>query len=153
VSWLKSVTADTVVVHTRDGRSIRGVLVGAYHTEVALAHASLLHFGGEDQLDGDVIVLRDNVSSPGTRQRHVPLRCGIRLYGIKAPLTRRSRRVALIYAVQNFAQLDDIYSSNVLFQNTPGGHALLIKTDFLQSMEHTLTQERERSTAIPHPFN
>jgi hypothetical protein len=29
-------------------------------------------------------------ASPGTRQRHVPLRCGIRLYGIKAPLTRRS---------------------------------------------------------------
>ncbi|GHO58225.1 hypothetical protein KSB_67000 [Ktedonobacter robiniae] len=70
MSWLKSVTADTVVVHTRDGRSIRGVLVGAYRTEVALAHASLLHFGGEDQLDGDVIVLRDNVSSPGAGVAH-----------------------------------------------------------------------------------
>ena len=45
MSWLESVTADTVVVHTRDGRSIRGVLVGAYRTEVVLAHASLLHAG------------------------------------------------------------------------------------------------------------
>jgi small nuclear ribonucleoprotein (snRNP)-like protein len=47
VNWLKSVTAETVVVHTRDGRSIRGVLVGVYRQEVVLAHASLLHAGGD----------------------------------------------------------------------------------------------------------
>lgn len=87
MSWLKSVTADTVVVHTRDGRSIRGVLVGAYRTEVVLAHASLLHAGVAHHL------ARGCRASPGTRQRHVPLRCGIRLYGIKAPLTRRTARL------------------------------------------------------------
>jgi small nuclear ribonucleoprotein (snRNP)-like protein len=54
---------ETVLVHTRDDRSIRGVLLGAYRSELVLAHAVYLVEGGsEQQLEGEVHIPVSNVS-------------------------------------------------------------------------------------------
>ncbi len=50
----------TAVVHTRDGNSLQGVLVGAYDDAVVLRHATDLD--STEQLKGDIIVPRPNVS-------------------------------------------------------------------------------------------
>lgn len=49
----------SVTVHTRDGRSLFGVLIATYPEEVVLRHARALPDGG--QIAGDVVVPRDNV--------------------------------------------------------------------------------------------
>lgn len=61
-SWLKRVEAGTVVVHTADGRSIRGVLTGVYRDELVLAHAAYLSVEGPRELSGEVAVPRENVA-------------------------------------------------------------------------------------------
>ena len=52
-----------VVVHTRDGQSLDGVLVGQYPDILVLRHASArLEDGRREQLTGEVVVPRENVS-------------------------------------------------------------------------------------------
>lgn len=52
-----------MVVHTRDGRSLRGVLVGAHRDALGLAHAAVLsEDGGQVSAAGEILVPRDNVS-------------------------------------------------------------------------------------------
>jgi hypothetical protein len=50
----------TVVIHTRDGRSLRGLLVGEYSDCIVLAHAELLD--EEMKIGGEAIVALSNVS-------------------------------------------------------------------------------------------
>jgi len=53
---------EEVVVHTRDGRSIKGVLVATYRDGLALRHAVAFLEGGDSPLTGDVLIPRENVS-------------------------------------------------------------------------------------------
>jgi hypothetical protein len=52
----------TVMVHTKDGRSFRGVLVGVYRDSITLAHSAT--WSGRDQvaLEGEAHVPRENIS-------------------------------------------------------------------------------------------
>ena len=60
---LPKLVKESVVLHTRDGRSLSGVLSGAYPDVVALAHASyFLEDGRREPLSGDLLVPRENVS-------------------------------------------------------------------------------------------
>lgn len=52
----------TVVVHTRDNRSLRGVLVGSYLRTLVLRHSVFLQDETETELSGDVVIDRSNVS-------------------------------------------------------------------------------------------
>lgn len=53
----------SVVVHTRDAKSISGVLVGVHRDALAIAHATyLMDDGRREQLAGDVLIPRANVS-------------------------------------------------------------------------------------------
>jgi hypothetical protein len=61
-SWLERATTSTVVVHTADGRSLRGVLAGVYRDELVLAHASYLTIEGPRELSGEVGVPREMVA-------------------------------------------------------------------------------------------
>lgn len=55
--YLKKLEAETVVMHTRDGASLRGVLLAAHSDVYVLRHAAYL---GEDgsrvEIDGEVLV-------------------------------------------------------------------------------------------------
>lgn len=63
LKWIERQTKSTVVLHTRDGQSIRGVLIRAYSDCVVLHHAAFLSpGGGETQVDGEVILPRPNLS-------------------------------------------------------------------------------------------
>jgi hypothetical protein len=62
-SYLKTLARASVVVHTGDGRSVQGVLVGEYRDALVLRHAVyLIPDGRREQLDGDVAIPRRNVS-------------------------------------------------------------------------------------------
>jgi len=52
----------TVVIHTKDDRSLRGVLVDAYSDCFALAHAQYLEEATAVDLDGRAVVPRENVA-------------------------------------------------------------------------------------------
>lgn len=52
----------SVVVHTRDGRSFAGVLIGVYPDSVALAHPRLLNDGTPVQLEGELLLPRENLA-------------------------------------------------------------------------------------------
>lgn len=51
-----------VVVQTKDDRSIRGVLTSSYHDCVVLAQPEYLHEAKANELEGDAVILRENVS-------------------------------------------------------------------------------------------
>lgn len=51
-----------VVIHTKDDRSIRGVLTKNYRDCLVLAQAEYLHEAKPTELEGDAVILRDNVS-------------------------------------------------------------------------------------------
>ena len=51
----------TVTLHTRDGHSIRGVLLGVYRDALVLTSATYLHESGEEKLTGEVVVPYENV--------------------------------------------------------------------------------------------
>lgn len=51
-----------VVVHTKDDRSIRGLLAGDHADSVTVAQAEYLHEAQETPVAGDVLVLKSNVS-------------------------------------------------------------------------------------------
>ncbi len=60
---MRHVIRRRVTLHTRDGRSLEGVLVGVYRDAYALAHAEyLLEDGRREQLPGEVLVPADNLS-------------------------------------------------------------------------------------------
>lgn len=62
-SWLDRLDRRTVVVHTTDGQSIRGVLVAAHHDVVILAHAFALGSEGTAQtIDGEAHIPRIKVA-------------------------------------------------------------------------------------------
>lgn len=55
--YLKDLEAETVVVHTRDGVSIRGVLLAAHSDVYVLRHAAYLSDDGSKLvIDGEVLV-------------------------------------------------------------------------------------------------
>lgn len=58
-SYLPTLVGASVVAHTLDGRSIAGVVAGAYRDVLVLAHASLLVEKGEPvQLEGEQVIPR-----------------------------------------------------------------------------------------------
>ena len=55
--YLKDLEAETVVVHTRDGASIRGVLLAAHSDVYVLRHAAYLNGDGSKvALDGEALI-------------------------------------------------------------------------------------------------
>ena len=55
--YLKQLEAETVVLHTRDGASIRGVLLAAHSDVYVLRHAAYLSDdGGTVAIDGEALV-------------------------------------------------------------------------------------------------
>lgn len=55
--YLKGLGAETVVVHTRDGVSIRGVFLAAHSDVYVLRHAAYLNEDGSKvAIDGEVLV-------------------------------------------------------------------------------------------------
>ena len=55
--YLKDLTAETVVVHTRDDASIRGVLLAVHSDVYVLRHAAYLNpDGSKVTIDGEVLV-------------------------------------------------------------------------------------------------
>lgn len=55
--YLDQITAETVVVNTRDGNSIRGALVGVYADSIVLKGAAFLGTGGDDvKIDGEAVI-------------------------------------------------------------------------------------------------
>lgn len=61
--YVDTLARASVTVHTTDGRSIAGVLTGAYRDVVVLSHASVLVERGEPvELDGDAVIPRTQVS-------------------------------------------------------------------------------------------
>ena len=55
--YLKDLTAETVVVHTRDDASIRGVLLAVHSDVYVLRHAAYLSpDGSKVAIDGEVLM-------------------------------------------------------------------------------------------------
>lgn len=55
--YLKELEAETVVVHTRDGASIRGVLLAVHSDVYVLRHAAYLNEDGSKvAIDGEVLM-------------------------------------------------------------------------------------------------
>lgn len=61
-SGVRRLVRSRVVVHTRDNRSLRGVLAASYRDCLRLVHAEYLEEAKPAELDGDVVVLRENIS-------------------------------------------------------------------------------------------
>lgn len=60
--WIDRLTRRTVVVHTTNGMSVRGVLVGAYRDCLVLSHATFLGVETAEQIDGEAVIPRDRVA-------------------------------------------------------------------------------------------
>jgi hypothetical protein len=61
--YLSDLEAETVVIHTRDDRSIRGVLIAAHSDALVLRQAAYLTDDGVAvNVDGDVGVPRENIA-------------------------------------------------------------------------------------------
>ena len=55
--YLKDLEAETVVVHTRDGTSIRGVLLSVHSDVYVLRHAAYLNGDGSKvAIDGEALI-------------------------------------------------------------------------------------------------
>ena len=59
--WLRRLERSRVIVHTKDDRSIRGVLVGVWPDCVVLSSAEYLA-DTVTPLDGDPVIPRENVA-------------------------------------------------------------------------------------------
>jgi hypothetical protein len=60
---MQNLTRMSGVVHTRDGRSLEGVVSGVYRDCLVLSHASyLLENGQKEPMSGEIVLPRDNVS-------------------------------------------------------------------------------------------
>lgn len=63
VSWMHRMLRTTVVVHTTDGQSLRGVAVGMHRDCVVLAHAVYVGTdGAQTRVDGEAVIPRERVS-------------------------------------------------------------------------------------------
>jgi small nuclear ribonucleoprotein (snRNP)-like protein len=60
--WVRHAWREKVVVHTKDNRSIRGVLIEASKRELVLREAEYLQEGIPAKLEGEVGVPRSNVA-------------------------------------------------------------------------------------------
>lgn len=61
-NWLDRLERRTVVVHTSDGQSLRGVLVGVYRDCVVLNHAYALGAQAVQSIDGEAVIARERVA-------------------------------------------------------------------------------------------
>lgn len=61
-NWITQLKANTVVVHTRSGDSVRGILIGVFKDSLVIAHATLLQGDTTTNIDGEVVVPRDQVA-------------------------------------------------------------------------------------------
>lgn len=63
MGWLRRLEREQVVVHTKDDRSLKGVLVNAHKDCLVLTQYHYLsETTSNDPLPGEAVVLRDNVS-------------------------------------------------------------------------------------------
>lgn len=62
MTWLDDLTFNTVIVHMKDGPSVKGVRRAVYDDGVVLSEAHVLEPESVTVLNGDLFVPRDNVS-------------------------------------------------------------------------------------------
>lgn len=60
--WIDRLVRRSVVIHTTNGMSIRGVMVGAYRDSLVLSHAEFLGGDSVEPVDGDVVIPRERVA-------------------------------------------------------------------------------------------
>lgn len=62
MTWLDDVTLETVIVHTRDGMSLKGLKASVYDDCLVLKEARVLEDEGVSSvLNGEVVVPRERV--------------------------------------------------------------------------------------------
>lgn len=62
MTWLDDLTLDTVIVHTRDGMSFRGLKSSVYDDCLVLKEARVLEDEGVSKiLNGEIVIPRDRV--------------------------------------------------------------------------------------------
>ena len=62
MSWLDDITLETVLVHQRDGLSIRGLKSAVYDDCIALREAMIIDQDSQEMLQGLIVIPRENVS-------------------------------------------------------------------------------------------
>ena len=62
MSWLNRLARETVVIHTTDGGSLRGVLTVVHRDCLVLSHAAYLAGDQQTPIDGEAVVPRDRVA-------------------------------------------------------------------------------------------
>jgi len=62
MGWFNRLVRETVVIHTTDGGSLRGVLMEVHRDCLILAHAMYLAGDQQTPVDGEAIVPRERVS-------------------------------------------------------------------------------------------
>lgn len=60
--WLNQLTHRTVIVHTAEGDSFRGVLTGVFRDCLVLIHAYYMATEGDTTIDGEVVIPRPHVA-------------------------------------------------------------------------------------------
>lgn len=60
-AYLDTVERHRVVVHTKAGSSIEGILTALYPDDLVLEHASVLSSGGRLAIDGEAVIGRSEV--------------------------------------------------------------------------------------------
>jgi hypothetical protein len=60
--WIENLRYLTVVVHTTQGESLRGVMTGAYRDSVVLAHVEFLAGDTTTTIDGEAVVPRERIA-------------------------------------------------------------------------------------------
>ena len=62
MTWLDDLTLDTVIVHTRDGMSFKGLKSSVYDDSLVLSEARVLEDDGVSKiLDGEIAIPREQV--------------------------------------------------------------------------------------------
>ena len=62
MSWLDDLTLDTVIVHTRDGMSLKGLKSSVYEDTIVLKEARVLEDEGMSSvINGEVAIPRERV--------------------------------------------------------------------------------------------
>lgn len=59
---LRRMERQTAVVHTKDNKSFRGVVIGVYHDAIVLGHVSALLGEADQELAGETVIPLANVS-------------------------------------------------------------------------------------------
>jgi len=60
--WLEALTLSTVIVHTTDGPSLKGVKAAVHDDCIVLRDVFLLEQEGQEQILGTVVIPREQVS-------------------------------------------------------------------------------------------